>query len=218
MRTSDTITKISAALVKAQGELNAVSKDGNNPHFRSKYATLQNIVESTRDTLRKHGLAVVQTFGETDGTYINLTTTLLHESGEYISGTLTVRPNKPDAQGIGSAASYARRYSYAIIGLVTNDDDDGNIASQPTTDRGLETKYEANTTSNELPWLNAVGKNGNFTVTGNKIIQRFLDDSTMDWVKVAEHYRISKEDRKAIDNAVAEAKMVSSVIPSEVEA
>jgi hypothetical protein len=218
MKTSDTITKISSALVKAQGELNAVSKDGNNPHFRSKYATLQNIVESTRDTLRKHGLAVVQTFGETDGTYINLTTTLLHESGEYISGTLTVRPNKPDAQGIGSAASYARRYSYAIIGLVTNDDDDGNIASQPTTDRALETKYGSDTTSNELPWLNAVGKNGNFTATGNKIIQRFLDDSTMDWIKVAEHYRISKEDRKAIDNAVVEAKMVSSIIPSEVEA
>jgi hypothetical protein len=216
MKTSDTITKISSALVKAQGELNAVSKDGNNPHFRSRYATLQNIVESTRDTLRKHGLAVVQTFGETDGTYINLTTTLLHESGEYISGTLTVRPNKPDAQGIGSAASYARRYSYAIIGLVTNDDDDGNIASQPTTDRALETKYEANTASNELPWLNAVGKNGNFTTTGNKIIQRFLDDASMDWVKVAEHYRISKEDRKAIDNAVVEAKMVSSIIPSEV--
>jgi hypothetical protein len=160
----------------------------------------------------------VQTFGETDGTYINLTTTLLHESGEYISGTLTVRPNKPDAQGIGSAASYARRYSYAIIGLVTNDDDDGNIASQPVTDRGLETKYESHTTSNELPWLNAVGKNGNFTTTGNKIIQRFLDDPTMDWIKVAEHYRISSSDRKAIDNAVAEAKMVSSIIPSEVEA
>jgi hypothetical protein len=217
MKTSDSISKISAALVKAQGELNAVSKDGNNPHFRSKYATLQNIVESTRDTLRKHGLAVVQTFGETDGTYINLNTTLLHESGEYISGTLTMRPSKSDPQGLGSAATYARRYSYAILGLVTDDDDDGNMASQPTTDRALQGKYGSETASAELPWLNAVGKNGNFTVTGNKIIQRFLDDSTMDWIKVAEHYRISKEDRKAIDNAVAEAKLVSSAIPSEVE-
>jgi hypothetical protein len=218
MRTSESITKISAALVKAQGELNAVSKDGNNPHFRSKYATLQNIVESTRDVLRRHGLAVVQTFGETDGTYINLNTTLLHESGEYISGTLTMRPSKSDPQGLGSAATYARRYSYAIFGLVTDDDDDGNMASQPTTDRASQGKYGSDTASAELPWLNAVGKNGNFTATGNKIIQRFLDDSTMDWVKVAEHYRISKEDRKAIDNAVAEAKLVSSAIPSEVEA
>jgi hypothetical protein len=219
MKTSDTITKISSALVKAQGELNAVSKDGNNPHFRSKYATLQNIVESTRDTLRKHGLAVVQTFGETDGTYINLITTLLHESGEYISGTFTMRPSKADPQGLGSATTYARRYALsAVLGIVADEDDDGNASSRPTTDRGLETKYGSDTASNELPWLNAIGKNGNFTVTGNKIIQRFLDDSSMDWVKVAEHYRISKEDRKAIDNAVAEAKMVSSIIPSEVEA
>jgi len=219
MKTSDSISKISAAIVKAQGELNAVSKDGNNPHFRSRYATLQNIVESTRDTLRKHGLAVVQTFGETDGTYINLITTLLHESGEYISGTFTMRPSKADPQGLGSATTYARRYALsAVLGIVADEDDDGNASSRPVTDRALETKYGSDTASNELPWLNAVGKNGNFTTTGNKIIQRFLDDASMDWVKVAEHYRISKEDRKAIDNAVAEAKMVSSVIPSEVEA
>jgi hypothetical protein len=219
MKTSDTITKISAALVKAQGELNAVSKDGNNPHFRSKYATLQNIVESTRDTLRKHGLAVVQTFGETDGTYINLITTLLHESGEYISGTFTMRPSKADPQGLGSATTYARRYALsAVLGIVADEDDDGNASSQPNRDRALETKYESFMVTSEMPWLNAVGKNGNFTATGNKIIQRFLDDASMDWVKVAEHYRISKEDRKAIDNAVAEAKMVSSIIPSEVEA
>jgi hypothetical protein len=219
MKTSDTITKISSALVKAQGELNAVSKDGKNPHFGKKYATMQNIVESTRETLRKHGLAIVQSFDETDGTYINLDTTLLHESGEWMCGRLTLRPDKTDPQRMGSAATYARRYAYsAILGIVTDEDDDGNASSQPSRDRGLETKYEAQTASPELPWLNAVGKNGNFTVTGNKIIQRFLDDPTMDWVKVAEHYRISKEDRKAIDNAVVEAKMVSSVIPSEVEA
>jgi len=219
MKTSDTITKISSALVKAQGELNAVHKDGNNPHFRSKYATLQNIVESTRDTLRKHGLAVVQTFGETDGTYINLVTTLLHESGEYISGTFTMRPSKADPQGLGSATTYARRYALsAVLGIVTDEDDDGNASSQPSRDRGLETKYGRDTTSNELPWLNAVGKNGNFTATGNKIIQRFLDDASMDWVKVAEHYKISKEDRKAIDNAVAEAKKISSAFGAEVEA
>jgi len=219
MKTSDSISKISAAIVKAQGELNAVHKDGNNPHFRSKYATLDNIVESTRDTLRKHGLAVVQTFGETDGTYINLITTVLHESGEWISGVLTMRPTKSDPQSLGGASTYARRYCYsAILGIVTDEDDDGNASSQPNRDRGLETKYGSDTTPNELPWLNAVGKNGNFTATGNKIIQRFLDDSSMDWIKVAEHYRISKEDRKAIDNAVAEAKKISSAFGAEVEA
>jgi len=207
MRTSDTITKISPALVKVQGELNAVHKDGNNPHFRSKYATLDNIVESTRDTLRKHGLAVVQTFGETDGTYINLTTTVLHESGEWISGVLTMRPTKSDPQSLGGASTYARRYCYsAILGIVTDDDDDGNASSQPATDRSLETKYGANTAPAELPWLNGIDKKGDLTAMGAKIVQRFLEDGDMSWDRVTAHYRVSKAERSSIDNAVQEAR------------
>lgn len=210
MKTSESITKIASALVKAQGELNAVSKDGNNPHFRSKYATLQNIVESTRDTLRKHGLAVVQTFNETDGTYISLNTTLLHESGEYISGTFSMRPTKADPQGLGSATSYARRYCYsAAIGIVTDDDDDGNAASQPSNDRGLEAKYGSHSAPAELPWLNAVDKQGNLTKMGNKILQRFLDEPDFTWIKVSEHYRINANERKVIDAAVDDAKSLS---------
>jgi hypothetical protein len=230
MKTSDSISKISAALVKAQGELNAVSKDGNNPHFRSKYATLQNIVESTRDTLRKHGLAVVQTFSETDGSYISLNTTLLHESGEYISGTFSMRPSKADPQGLGSATTYARRYALsAILGIVADEDDDGNAASQPRTDRALETKYESRSASSELPWLNAVDKQGNFTKMGNKIVQRFIDEPDFTWIKVAEHYRINAAERKAIDAAVADlnsvgdkygkgAQAVATAFNAEVEA
>ena len=207
MKSSESITKIASALVKAQGELNAVHKDGNNPHFRSKYATLQNIVESTRDTLRKHGLAVVQTFSETDGSYISLNTTLLHESGEYISGTFSMRPSKVDPQGLGSATTYARRYALsAILGIVTDEDDDGNMASQPTGDRALQGNYGSHSASNELPWLNAVDKQGKFTKVGSKIVQRFIDEPDMSWIKVAEHYRISAADRKAIDAAVAEVK------------
>ena len=210
MKTSESITKIASALVKAQGELNAVSKDGNNPHFRSKYATLQNIVESTRDTLRKHGLAVVQTFSDTDGTYISLNTTLLHESGEYISGTFSMRPSKVDPQGLGSATTYARRYALsAILGIVTDDDDDGNAASQPTGDRALETKYGSHSTPADLPWLNAVDKQGNLTKMGNKILQRFLDEPDFTWIKVAEHYRINANERKVIDAAVDDAKSLS---------
>jgi hypothetical protein len=219
MRTSESITKISAALVKAQGELNAVSKDGNNPHFRSKYATLQNIVESTRDTLRKHGLAVVQTFSETDGSYISLNTTLLHESGEYITGTFSMRPSKADPQGLGSATTYARRYALsAILGIVTDDDDDGNAASQPRTDRALETKYESRSASSELPWLNAIDKQGELTKMGSKILQRFLNEPDFTWIKVAEHYRINKQERDAIDKAVDIARSMNTVLGAEVEA
>lgn len=198
MNTSDSIKNVSAALVKAQGELNAVNKDGTNPHFKSKYATLQNIVESTRETLRKHGLAVVQTFNETDGTYISLTTTLLHESGEYISGTITMRPTKSDPQSMGGCATYARRYSYAIIGLVTDEDDDGNMASQPSGDRASQGKPDAS----EKEWLNITERDGTLNRKGIMIVDRILEDPEGTWHQLKSHYRINKQTVDALTEAV----------------
>lgn len=194
MTTSESIAKLSLALVKVQGELNAVSKDGKNPHFKSTYATLQNIVESTREALHRNGLAVVQTFGQTDGTYIDLTTTLLHESGEWMSGTITVRPTKPDPQGLGSAATYARRYAYsAILGIVTDDDDDGNAASQPGSDRALQANYGSDTRE----WLNVLDKEGKLTDKGTKIAIR-LAEVEDGWMQLEASYRISGATRKAL--------------------
>jgi hypothetical protein len=198
MNTSTSITKLSIALVKAQGELNAVSKDGKNPHFKSTYATLQNIVESTRDVLHRHGLAVVQTFSQTDGTYIDLTTTLVHESGEWISGTITVRPTKPDPQGLGSAATYARRYAYAaILGIVADDDDDGNAASAPNNDRASHGKYEGDTRE----WLNILDRDGNLTDKGTKVAMRLAEDGEA-WMALEAKYRMSSATRNALKEVV----------------
>ena len=192
--TSESIAKLSLALVKVQGELNAVSKDGKNPHFKSTYATLQNIVESTREVLHRNGLAVVQTFGQTDGTYIDLTTTILHESGEWMSGTITVRPTKPDPQGLGSAATYARRYAYsAILGIVTDDDDDGNAASQTGSDRAPQANYGSDTRE----WLNVLDKEGKLTDKGTKIAIR-LAEVEDGWMQLEASYRISGATRKAL--------------------
>lgn len=198
MNTSASITKLSVALVKAQGELNAVSKDGKNPHFKSTYATLQNIVESTRDVLHRHGLAVVQTFSQTDGTYIELTTTLVHESGEWISGTITMRPTKPDPQGLGSAATYARRYAYAaILGIVTDDDDDGNAASAPNNDRASQGKYEGDTRE----WLNVLDRDGKLTDKGTKVALRLAEDGEA-WMALEAKYRMSSATRTALKEVV----------------
>lgn len=204
MNTSESITKISAALVKAQGELNAVSKDGNNPHFRSKYATLQNIVESVRDVLRKNGLAVVQTFGQTDGTYIDLTTTLLHESGEWMSGVLTVRPTKIDPQGLGSAATYARRYALsAILGIVTDDDDDGNMASAPQVDRAPHSKYGSDTAEDDKPWLNASSKDGSLTPKGYDTVKWLVDNPDKSIADIRKKYKVSSADAALIESELA---------------
>lgn len=128
---SNPIDKLAAALVAFQSEMPSVPKDATNPHFRNRYATLQALTESARPLLSKHGLGVVQTFNANiEG--VEIVTTLLHTSGQSIGGTLFLRPSKADPQGFGSAITYGRRYAYAaILGLVTDEDDDGNAASAP---------------------------------------------------------------------------------------
>jgi len=129
---SESISNLAVALVKAQSEITSVSKDGNNPHFRSKYATLDNIIDETRPILAKHGLAVLQMPGG-DGENVIMKTMLMHESGEWLeTEPLIMRPVKNDPQGMGSCITYARRYSLsALLSISTDEDDDGNGASRP---------------------------------------------------------------------------------------
>lgn len=126
MEKSQTITELAKALVKFQSEMKTVVFDASNPFFKSKYATLSTLVTHSKDLLVKHGLAVSQ-LTEGEGT---ITTILMHISGEYICSSLTLKPVKDDPQGRGSCITYARRYSYAsILGLVSDEDDDGNKAT-----------------------------------------------------------------------------------------
>jgi hypothetical protein len=117
--------------VAFNGEVKKIEKDGTNPHFKSAYATLDNIIDETRPILHRHGLTVMQ-FPGGDGEKITVRTMVVHESGEWIeSEPLTLKPTKFDPQGSGSAITYARRYSYAAaLSLSLGDDDDGNEASK----------------------------------------------------------------------------------------
>lgn len=129
---SDNIDQLAKALAAAQSSLSVAKKDGLNPHFKSSYATLQSIWDSAREVLAPNGLSVVQTFAESDGTRMSIVTTLLHVSGQWIRGTLTIIPQRADPQGIGSAVTYGRRYAIsALLGIVADEDDDGNAASTP---------------------------------------------------------------------------------------
>lgn len=126
MEKSETITKLALALVAFQKDMGAVSFDANNPFFQNKYATLAALVAHAKPLLASNKLAVSQ-LTEGEG---GVTTILMHESGEYMFSTLTLKPSKDDPQGRGSAITYARRYGYAsILGLVSDDDDDGNAAT-----------------------------------------------------------------------------------------
>jgi hypothetical protein len=134
---SETTATLCAALVAAQGALKPISKDGKNPAFRSKYATLDGIMETVRPALAAHGLAVVQGVvhpetgegGRLVG--IMVETRLVHTSGEWLASVVPVPVAKGDAHGLGSALSYGRRYGIsALLALSTDEEDDGNAAAK----------------------------------------------------------------------------------------
>jgi hypothetical protein len=141
---SESISKIAAALVAFSGEIKSIEKDGTNPHFKSSYTTLDHMIDVTKPILHKHGLNVMQFLGG-DGERITCKTMVIHESGEWIeSDPFTVKAQRTDPQGAGSASTYSRRYSYsATLSLSLGDDDDGNAASQPkTTMAVVKSKYQ----------------------------------------------------------------------------
>lgn len=127
-RHSTSIAKLCEALAKAAAEFPEIAKDTENPYFRSQYADLATLIKGTRPVLAKHGLCVVQA----PQTYVNaamVTTMLMHSSGEWLANDLQLPSSKPDAQGLGSAITYGRRYSYqAILNIAGEEDDDGNAA------------------------------------------------------------------------------------------
>jgi hypothetical protein len=130
MRTSDSISEIGGALAKAQAEMANAKKDSQNPHFRSSYADLASVRDACLPALTKHGIAVVQSprLVLNGQAVLELDTRLVHGSGQWIEDTLGVPLSKVDAQGVGSATTYARRYALAAFAGIAPADDDGEAA------------------------------------------------------------------------------------------
>lgn len=122
-----------AAFLKAQSEFTPLTKDASNPAFRSSYATLEAVQAAAFSALRENGLVVIQEAASelTDkGLIVRVAATLYHvESGESIAQELGLIPVKADPQGVGSAITYARRYSLMTLLGLAPEDDDGNAAS-----------------------------------------------------------------------------------------
>lgn len=130
MKTSETLTKIAPALLAAQKAVGNAKKQATNPHFKSKYANLEAVIEAVKDALNDNGIAIIQTVGEVGAGTICVGTRLMHESGEYIEDMASAPLSKQDAQGVGSAVTYLRRYSLAAICSITQEDDDGESAKE----------------------------------------------------------------------------------------
>lgn len=123
----DTVN-LTKALMKAQKDFPAIERDSENPHFKSRYTSLDRLIECTRPSLVDNGLCVTQVFEEQSDSTI-LVTRLLHESGEYMESRLALKVDRANMQGLGSAATYARRYALAaILGVASDQDDDGSAA------------------------------------------------------------------------------------------
>lgn len=131
MKRSESIQELAKALIAFHKTVKKISKDGFNPHFKNKFASLDNIIDETRPLLSEQGLFIIQNPISADNGLIGVETTIMHESGEYMEAEpIYLKPVKTDPQGMGSAITYARRYAYqAILNLSTGEDDDGNGAS-----------------------------------------------------------------------------------------
>jgi hypothetical protein len=117
-----------AALALAQSEVENATKGSTNPHFKSKYADLAEVLNTVRPVYSRHGIAIVQSTGF-DGVMVSVTTALVHKEGGYVTSVASCTPAKTDGQGVGAATTYLRRYSLAAACGVAQEDDDGQTAA-----------------------------------------------------------------------------------------
>jgi hypothetical protein len=126
---SEQINELATALAKAQAEMGNAAFNRVNPAFKSKYADLASIRDATMPALTKHGLSLFQVT-ELNATEMLLITRLAHTSGQWLQSVYPITVNeRPHI--MGSALTYARRYSWAAIcGVAAEEDDDANAAQE----------------------------------------------------------------------------------------
>jgi hypothetical protein len=127
VKKSESTKELAVSLAAVQGSIQDAKIDSKNPHFKSAYASLESNLQSARKLLSQNGLAVTQGVIHSDKEVI-LETTLLHKSGEFLTYEMPLILDKSNMQGLGSAITYARRYSLAALVGIGTEDDDGNKA------------------------------------------------------------------------------------------
>lgn len=134
---SEQINELAKALAAAQGELEPAEKNstaavGKEGKLKRKYADLTAMIDAVRKVLPKHGLSIAQIVLPSEGV-AHVRTMLMHESGQWLASECRMpydnTGSKNAIQSMGSAITYARRYSLsALVGVVADDDDDGEGA------------------------------------------------------------------------------------------
>ena len=158
IRTSETIINLSKALVETQKELKQPLKDAKNPFFKSEYVPLENVAEAITESATKHGLAFSQYATTTETGNVSVGTIVFHESGEFIEfPPLILKPENTKSQSIGSAITYAKRYSLsAVFGITSDKDDDGNKANENGESQKQQQKRNQKQAQNNEPDVHAI--------------------------------------------------------------
>jgi hypothetical protein len=143
IETSPTTAALMKAMHSFQGAVDGVKRDSTNPHFRNRYASLENVMDTARPHLQAFGLVLMQAPGRVVDGCIEVSTRISHaESGEWLQATMHVPLAKRDPQAAGSALTYGQRYSaMAALGLPPTDDD-----AEDAFDRRNERPTPANVT------------------------------------------------------------------------
>lgn len=147
--TSTEVAELFKALLAFQGECQGVKKTSTNPHFKSKYADMEEVVSTALPVMGKHGLGYTQMPSESDAGRIGVLTMVFHTSGQWMRGSFSMPLSKNDPQGAVAGVTYARRCALmAALGLAP-EDDDGNTASQkPEPRKEGENRPSPTTTKN----------------------------------------------------------------------
>lgn len=148
---------LAEALLAAQAEMPAVERDQENPHFKSKFTSLDNLLAKARPVLNRHGLVLMQAPDLEDGAPV-LRSIIMHSSGEVVAFAAPLKPAKEDPQGQGAAITYMRRYAAAaMLAIADQEDDDGGrpqaVAEQPerlTDERALALAEQARNLRDEI--------------------------------------------------------------------
>lgn len=198
MNKSESIQALAEALAKAQGELKNPAFDSQNPHFRSRYASLAAVRDATIPVLSKHGLSVSQLPLCEDGR-AGCETVLMHSSGEYMSTSIMLPVERPTAHGVGSALTYARRYALmAIVGVVGDDDDDGNASVGKAVSRPVGT-MSGPITPTDGAWENVPkDRHEPLRSIGNGIIDYFSAGQPSEAYEYFEEQNLSADEKIAI--------------------
>ncbi|KIE47500.1 ERF superfamily protein [Clostridium argentinense CDC 2741] len=191
MKKSESIKELASALKDFQAEVKNPKNVANNPFFNSKYAPLDEVINTVKEPLSKHGLSYIQMPNSEDGALVAITTMLLHESGEWIeSEPLKLKSDKPTAQGSGSSITYARRYQLsAMLGIASEDEDDGSTTTAHTISEAKEPERITKEQAEEIRSLSKEKKISEEYICKFRKVNRFEDLQENDWKAAMEWLR-----------------------------